>query len=332
MSLIVELSQTVNCQDVVKIARDACHVILQVYNSQAESWNVEHKADDSPLTRADKEANAVICDGLARIGKRRWDNLIYGWLNFFILRKEEFLCITPAVAPHIPVVSEENQQVAYETRKGYQYSWCVDPLDGTKEFVKRNGQFTVNIALLRGSRPVLGVVAVPVDGTVYWAAKGQGAFVQRTEQDGPQRLQCAEVDMSQSGLVVVASASHLTPETQEFVAQLQAPTFQQLGSSLKLLMVAEGVAHVYPRLAPTCEWDTAAAHAIVEEAGGCVLQAGLCDSKGKLLEDWKAALAKQIPVQYNKEIALNPYFVVYGRTKKLIFPHEHGTGMKLATD
>ncbi|KAI3432334.1 hypothetical protein D9Q98_003892 [Chlorella vulgaris] len=287
MSLRVELSHTVNCQDVVKIARDACHVILRVYHSKAESWNVEHKADDSPLTRADKDANAVICDGLARI------------------------------APHIPIVSEENQQVAYETRKGYQYSWCVDPLDGTKEFLKRNGQFTVNIALLHGSHPVLGVVAVPVDGTVYWAVKGKGAFVQRRGQEA-QRLQCAEVDMSRSGLVVVASASHLTPETQEFVAQLQAPTFQQMGSSLKLLMVAEGVAHVYPRLAPTCEWDTAAAHAVVEEAGGCVLQAGSCDSKGKLLEDWKAALAKQISVQYNKESALNPYFVVYGRKSQSI--------------
>jgi 3'-phosphoadenosine 5'-phosphosulfate (PAPS) 3'-phosphatase len=167
---------------------------------------VEHKADYSPLTRADKEANAVICDGLARIGKRRWDEVLDGWLLLFP-------GIPPAVAPHIPIVSEENQQVAHETRKvmratesgiycwpfsqcnvsfepcimtalcwdlhsfiiaacpafvvchwqGYQYSWCVDPLDGTKEFLKRNGQFTVNIALLHGSRLVLGVVAVPVD-------------------------------------------------------------------------------------------------------------------------------------------------------------------------
>lgn len=282
MSLDVSLSQHIDCQQVVAIARQACEAILKVYNSEAESWNVEHKADESPLTRADREANAVICDGLARI------------------------------APHIPIVSEENRQVAYETRKGYQYSWCVDPLDGTKEFLKRNGQFTVNIALLQGGRPVLGVVAVPVDGTVYWAAQGQGAFVQRSGGDA-QRMRCAEVDLASPGLVVVGSASHLTEETREFVAQLKEPTFKQLGSSLKLLMVAEGVAHVYPRLAPTCEWDTAAAHIIVDEAGGSVLQAGLCDSKGKLLEDWKAALAKGEPVQYNKENPLNPFFVVYGR-------------------
>lgn len=282
MALHIKLTQHVDCQQVVGIARAACDAILRVYNSEAETWGVERKADESPLTRADKEANAVICDGLAQI------------------------------APHIPIVSEENRQVAYDMRKGYQYSWCVDPLDGTKDFMKRNGQFTVNIALLEGGHPVLGVVAVPVDGTVYWAAKGQGAFVQRAGHEA-QQLQCAEVDLTQPGLVVVASASHLTPETQEFVAQLREPSFKQLGSSLKLLMVAEGIAHVYPRLAPTCEWDTAAAHAIVEEAGGVVLQAGLCDSTGQLLEDWKVALTRREPVQYNKESPLNPFFVVYGQ-------------------
>lgn len=282
MSLEIMVKQRVDCQQVVQIAKAACEAILRVYNSEADSWNVEQKADSSPLTRADQEANAVICDGLARI------------------------------APHIPIVSEENRQVAYETRKGYQYSWCVDPLDGTKEFIKRNGQFTVNIALLKGSRPVLGVVAVHVDGTIYWAAKGQGAYVQRMGQEA-QRMMCSVCDLSQPGLVVVGSASHLTQETQDFVSQLKEPTFKQLGSSLKLLMVAEGVAHVYPRLAPTCEWDTAASHIIVEEAGGTVIQAGVCDSKGKLLEDWQAALAKQVPVQYNKMNPLNPFFVVYGK-------------------
>ncbi|KAL4856638.1 hypothetical protein ACK3TF_003065 [Chlorella vulgaris] len=137
---------------------------------------------------------------------------------------------------------------------------------------------SVNIALLHGSHPVLGVEAVSVD-----AVKGQGAFVQRRGQEAKQ-LHCAEVDLSQSGLVVVASASHLTPETQEFVAQLQAPTFHP------------------------CVPTPAAAHAIVEDLGGCVLQAGLFDSKGKLLEDWKA---KNILMQYNKENMLNPHFVVY---------------------
>lgn len=199
--------------------------------------------------------------------------------------------------------------------QNYKYSWCVDPLDGTKEFLKRNGQFTVNIALLEGSAPVLGVVQVPATGKVYWAAKGQGAWVRDGPGAEPRRIHAKPFDAEMPGLVVVGSASHHSSETAEFLAQFEDPTLTQLGSSLKLLMVAEGEAHVYPRLAPTCEWDTAASHIIVEEAGGRVLQAGLCDNKGKALEDWKEALAKQEPVRYNKEQSLNPYFVVYGAPK-----------------
>lgn len=284
MSLTVDLQEKIDCKDVVAIAEQAAVAILKIYNSEMENWEVEKKADASPLTRADREANTVICEGLARI------------------------------APHIPIVSEENRQVAYHTRQHYQYSWVVDPLDGTKEFLKRNGQFTVNIALLQGTRPVLGVVQVPAQSKVYWAVAGQGAWV-REEGGQPRQLHCAEFSHHDEGLVVVASASHLTPETQQFVSQLKGPVFKQLGSSLKLLMVAEGEAHVYPRLAPTCEWDTAAAHAIVEEAGGVVLQAGKCDSKGVALEDWQEALSRQQAVQYNKENPLNPFFVVYGKRK-----------------
>ena len=128
------------------------------------------------------------------------------------------------------------------------------------------------------------------------------------------RLACAPFRDSDAGLVLVGSASHNTPDTQAFVADYASPQFTQLGSSLKLLLVAEGAAHVYPRLAPTCEWDTAAAHAVVVEAGGAVLAAGECDAKGKLLPGvtWREALAKQLPVVYNKQNPLNPFFVVYG--------------------
>ena len=199
--------------------------------------------------------------------------------------------------------------------QNYQFSWCIDPLDGTKEFIKRNGQFTVNIALLEGSVPVLGVVQVPATGKVYWAAKGQGAWVREAPGEQPRRLNVAPFDKDAEGLVIVGSASHSSAETNEFVAQFRSPTFRQLGSSLKLLMVAEGEAHVYPRLAPTCEWDTAAAHVIVTEAGGSVIAAGQCDNRGKALEDWKDALAKDLPVVYNKPDPLNPYFVVYGARK-----------------
>lgn len=217
------------------------------------------------------------------------------------------------VAPHVPIVSEENKQVAYDVRKSYQYSWCVDPLDGTKEFIKRNGQFTVNIALIQNDTPILGVVQVPVSGKVYYAAKGQGAFVKDGPNAAARRIHVQEFSRESEGLTIVGSASHSSAATAEFVSQFKNPSFEQLGSSLKLLMVAEGTAHMYPRLAPTCEWDTAAAHAIVTEAGGVVLQAGLCDNKGNALEDWKNVLSQEIPVVYNKEHPLNPYFVVYGK-------------------
>lgn len=282
-SLKISLEQNIRCEDVVKIAEKAAEAIMAVYNSKDEDWNVERKADNSPLTRADQEANAVICAGLT------------------------------ALAPHIPIVSEENKAVGYETRKNYQCSWCVDPLDGTKEFLKRNGQFTVNIALLEGDTPVLGVVQVPATGKVYWAAKGQGSFVQDGPGKPPRQIHAKEYDPTASALIIVGSASHNSAETTEFVSQFTDPQFVQLGSSLKLLMVAEGEAHVYPRLAPTCEWDTAASHVIVTEAGGSVIQAGTCDNKGVALEDWNEAVARDEPVKYNKEAPLNPFFVVYGK-------------------
>lgn len=213
----------------------------------------------------------------------------------------------------MPIISEENKAIPFAVRKGFRYSWCVDPLDGTKEFLKRNGQFTVNIALLEGGAPVLGVVVVPATGKAYWAAKGQGAWCRDAPGAAPRRLAAAAFDPAAAGLVVVGSASHNSPATSDFVAALKEPSFRALGSSLKLLLVAEGEAHVYPRLAPTCEWDTAASQAIVEEAGGSVLQAGACDSKGVALEDWKAALARGERLAYNKEAPLNPYFVVYGK-------------------
>ena len=189
------------------------------------------------------------------------------------------------------------QAVAYETRKGYQYSWCVDPLDGTKEFIKRNGQFTVNIAFLRGERPVLGVVHTPCQENTHWAEKGRGAFKRASKGGEDTKLECATFSEADEGLAVVASASHSNEATESFIAAFKSPTLTSMGSSLKLMLVAEGKAHVYPRLAPTCEWDTCASQIVVEEAGGCVLQ----------------AVEGRPPVVYNKENPLNPYFLVYGK-------------------
>ncbi|GLC40835.1 hypothetical protein PLESTB_000017400 [Pleodorina starrii] len=279
----VQMKAEVPVEDVIATAQAAGRAILQIYNSEASTWEVQMKSDASPLTRADREANAVICQALQNI------------------------------SPHIPIISEENKMTPHSVRQKFQYYWLVDPLDGTKEFLKRNGQFTVNIALMSSNTPVLGVVDVPCQGKTYWAVKGKGAWLRTSE--GQQRIQAAEFGFEDKGLKICASASHLNKETEEFIQLFESPEFVQVGSSLKLLMVAEGQAHIYPRLAPTCEWDTAAADIIVREAGGVVLQAGKQDNKGNPQQDWKEELVKEVPVVYNKEDVLNPYFVVFGKRR-----------------
>ena len=244
---------------VLEIARRAGEAIIEVY--EGPDFNIEVKGDDSPLTRADVAANAIIVEGLKRL------------------------------TPSIPVLSEESKQVPYEERKAWTTYWLVDPLDGTKEFIKRNGEFTVNIALVSGGEPVLGVVFAPVLDRAYYAAKGHGAF----RQDGaaaPNPIKVA--DYRGARLKVVASRSHAGPDLEGFLARIGDYDVVSMGSSLKLCLVAEGAAHLYPRLGPTMEWDTAASHAVVNEAGGSVTD----------LND--------VPLAYNKENLLNPHFMVAG--------------------
>jgi 3'(2'), 5'-bisphosphate nucleotidase len=236
----------------------ACQEIMEVYNSG--DFQAEAKGDQSPLTIADKRAHHKIVDILKETG--------------------------------FPVLSEEGRNIPYEERKGWDYFWMVDPLDGTKEFIKRNGEFTVNIALIHQGNPVMGVVAIPVTGDVYYALRGEGAFVKR---DGAvTRLhQRNTIDLTTSGLRVVASRSHMNGETEAFINSLKFPELVSKGSSLKFLLLAEGKADVYPRFAPTMEWDTAAAHAIVNETGFHVFQQGT-----------------DKPLVYNKPDLLNPFFIV----------------------
>ncbi|GJP44259.1 hypothetical protein CLOM_g3635 [Closterium sp. NIES-68] len=262
--------------DVIEIAEAAGRAILEVYKSHEDDWGVVVKSDHSPLTDADSKANALICSELARI------------------------------APHVPIVSEETKLVPYSVRKGYQLWWCVDPLDGTKEFIKRNGQFTVNIALVKGDRPILGVVHTPCLKKTHWAVAGKGAFLRdhssQSDSSAPPEdkpIRAAEYSDADPGLVIMGSLSHSTPETEKFIGQFKEPKVEAMGSSLKFMRVAEGSAHVYPRLAPTSEWDTCASQIIVEEAGGKVLQ-------------WPS----QEPVVYRKENILNPHFVVFGARKE----------------
>lgn len=288
-----EIPCSVRAEAVCAIALQAGDAIMRVYNeAEADDGGapssvlVRTKTDDSPLTRADLAANEVIVSSLR------------------------------SLYPHVPIVTEEqksSEQSYEEHRKRYQYFFCVDPLDGTKEFIKRNGQFTVNIALVQGDRPVLGVVYVPVQKKMYWGVKGKGSYAKVVGEKDVTRLRCRSFSEKDEGLTVVGSKSHSSPIVDGFVSKYSKPDFMSLGSSLKFMLVAEGAACVYPRFAPTCEWDTCASQIIVEEAGGCVVQAGRCSDKGESLEDWRAVLKKMTPVVYNKKDLLNPFFVVFGK-------------------
>lgn len=251
--------------EVIAIARDAGDAIMSVYvgmltaDAADSTALVSHKGDGSPLTQADLLAHQTIATQLAEL------------------------------TPDIPVVSEEDV-ASLQHRKPSGSFWLVDPLDGTKEFLARNGEFTVNIALVQDGYATLGVVLAPALGLAYWGCVGGGAF--REHGGKVERIQVATPDTARpGGLRVLASKSHLNAETKAFLQQLGPHELVQAGSSLKFCRVAEGSADIYPRLGPTCEWDTAAAQAVVEAAGGSVHE------------------LDGVPLRYGKPALLNPYFV-----------------------
>ena len=221
--------------DVVALARAAGDAILAVY---AGEFGVTRKSDDSPLTVADLRAHALIAAGLERL------------------------------APGVPVISEESPAPPLAERAGWQWLWLVDPLDGTREFVDRNGEFTVNIALVHGQRPVLGVLHVPVSGVDYYACEGVGAF--RQEGGGHAHPIAARPRIVGSPRVV-ASRSHRGDRLDGFLARVGNHELKPAGSAVKFALVAEGSADLYPRVGPTSEWDTAAGHAIATVAGARVV-------------------------------------------------------------
>ena len=249
-------------QAVVAIARDAGLAIMQIYNS-GDSARLADKSDSSPLTLADLAAHRVIVAGLN------------------------------ALTPDVLVVSEEDE-ASHAARKAVGEFWLLDPLDGTKEFIARSGDFTVNIALIQNGKAVLGVVDAPAQTTTYWGAQGLGAFKSQGEQ-AASAISVQAQPPAAAPLRIVASKSHLNQETLDFIAQFGAHELVQAGSSLKLCRVAEGSADIYPRLGLTCEWDTAAAQAVVEAAGGVVTQ---MDGQ---------------PLTYGKPDKLNPHFIVSAR-------------------
>ncbi len=248
-------------------------LILDVYNSN--DFHVNLKSDKTPLTLADREAHTEILNSLTKT--------------------------------RIPTLSEEGRDILYEERKAWEYFWLVDPLDGTKEFIKRNGEFTVNIALIVNGYPIMGVVYVPVLKDLYFALKGEGAFkVSNVEpaitadhkyNDLIKSASMLPTESKHEKIVVASSRSHMNQETEEFIADLKLKygsiVHVNQGSSLKLCMVAEGTVDIYPRFSPTWEWDTAAGQAIVEEAGCQIIAA---DTKQRIV--------------YNKEDLHNPWFIV----------------------
>ncbi len=249
-------------------ALEAGKRIMEVYANTVE---VEMKQDNSPLTKADKLAHQTIVRHLS--------------------------------PTNIPILSEEGKAIEYAHRRQWPRFWLVDPLDGTKEFIKKNGEFTVNIALVDGHLPVMGVVYAPAIGSLYWGEADKGAF--KVENIAPdesvesilERKTAIQPIKDAIPYKIVGSRSHSSPETDEFVEQIKKEkgeiAFVSMGSSLKLCLIAEGNAQIYPRLAPTMEWDTAAAHAIAKAAGCSVVDA---KTNQELV--------------YNKENLLNPWFVV----------------------
>lgn len=241
----------------IDAARDAGIEILEVYNS--DDFNIERKGDDSPLTQADRLAHEVIVDKLNE--------------------HTEF-----------PILSEEGKKIPYGERKNWEYFWMVDPLDGTKEFIKQNGEFTVNIALIHHNEPILGVVYAPVLDKLYFGGKGIGAFMGEN-MDPQHKLELIENETDM--VTIVASRSHLNDETANYIDKFDNAQTVSMGSSLKFMLIADSEADIYPRFAPTMEWDTAAAHAVLK---------GL-DLEVINMEDDQ-------PLRYNKENLLNPHFLV----------------------
>jgi 3'(2'), 5'-bisphosphate nucleotidase len=258
-------------EPVVALATEAGQTILEVYSTD---FDVQEKSDESPLTQADLASHHCIVAGLERL------------------------------TPDIPVISEEEGLPSFKERGQWQRYWLIDPLDGTREFVNRNGEFTVNIALIDSHRPVFGVVYVPVQDKTYLGCEGHGAELREAGNVVP--IQVSEA--SNTPVRIVGSRSHRGSSLDIFLERLGETDMLPMGSSLKFCVIAEGRADVYPRLGPTSEWDTAAAQAVVEQAGGKVLE---LDGK---------------PLSYNaKEDILNPWFVVIG-------PGDHDWLALLASD
>lgn len=264
-----------NQEHLIDIIETASQLILQVYLSS--DFAIEEKNDNSPLTIADKKAN---------------DYIIKRLLELY---------------PSVPIISEESKNDDYSIRQNYNYAWLIDPLDGTKEFIKKNGEFTVNIGLVFNGKPVAGFVNIPVKGLTYWAIKGKGAFIRDISTSKIEDILEKRKSFFTRGngvMRVVASRSHLNTDTEEYLKQFKDIEMINVGSSIKILWVAENNADIYPRLNGSSEWDTCAAHAILLEVGGNLVS-------------WDKIKGEGTELSYNKESLLNPFFICYGPLSSL---------------
>ena len=266
----------------------AAQLILQIYHR--DNFGIEIKEDKSPLTEADKKANEYICNQLT------------------------------SLYPNIPIISEENKNADYENRSKYEFAWLIDPLDGTKEFISRNGEFTVNIGLIHLGVPVAGFVNIPCSGITYWAIKGCGAWKKIYNEDDSVMIEprggreYGEL-IKKRKTIVLASRSHMNEETAEYIAKLGGEVeLKNVGSSIKLMWIADNKADIYPRIAPTMEWDTCASDAILRElGGGCMIyfkeikMGGGGSGGGGGCGGGGSGGVKYLV--YNKESLLNPSFI-----------------------
>lgn len=260
---ISELHNILN--NLFPIVDQAAESILKIYNTP---FNKEIKQDNSPVTKADQKSNKIIIEGLQLI------------------------------TPEFPIISEESKFESYDKRKAYKQCWIVDPLDGTKEFINHNGEFSINIALCADQEIILGIVMAPVSGEIAWAIKGEGAFLK--EKNGRVvKLRCGDFCSEQEKLRVVTSRSHLSTKTKQLINELNNPILIKKGSSWKFILIASNQADYYPRPGTTMEWDTAAPQIILEEAGGTVCS----------IKDNKRLV-------YNKENLKNPEFIAKGSSNE----------------
>jgi 3'(2'), 5'-bisphosphate nucleotidase len=245
----------------IDIVNQASQSIMEVYDRN--DFDIMSKYDDSPLTSADLLSNDIICKGIKSISD-------------------------------FPIISEENMEIPYDERIKYEYFWLIDPIDGTKEFIKKNDEFTINVALVHKDQAILGIVKAPAIGETYYAVKGFGAYLETSIEKT--QLFCTEHDTKADGLRIPVSMSHINNSTLGFLSQFSNHIRIPSGAALKFMLIANGKADIYPRLAPTMEWDTAAPQIIVEEAGGTLIN-----------------FDTGLSMRYNKQSLINPGFITYSK-------------------